>query len=278
MAFLGKFGIIAAMKMKYDLVVGFGPACSCSQTLRRAGLQLLSFPFDWIGPVFGNPEWNNDLRRRADLLVSGLTNKLRQEDFIYNGDHTNGKARYFNTRLGLIFLHDFPIGEPLEQSFPSVIAKYERREKRLIELIGRSKRVLVMRLDRPDLDYRTPDEDGRYMRETLSRAFAPAKFDYLAIQQDSSIPFGSQRLETVEPGFFRLKFDYFDNRPGSERKFPRFGYTSAAVAEHFAVREYRTKAEIAAHKNAENRERWARYGATNAWQYRWRKFLSHFAG
>ena len=276
MAFSRKFGIIADMKMKYDLVFGFGPACSCSQTLRRAGLQLLSFPFDWIGPGVNNPEWDNDLHRRADLLASGLTNQLRKEDFVYNGDHTNGMAKYFNTRLGMIFLHDFPIGEPLEQSFPAVIAKYERREKRLIELISRSKRVLVVRLDRPDLDYRTPDGDGRYMRETLSRAFAPAKFDYLAIQPDASTPFGSQRLETVEPGFFRLKFDYFDHRAGAERMFPRFDYTSAAVAEHFAVREYRTKAEIAAHKNAEKRKRWARYGATNAWQYRWRKLLARF--
>ena len=37
------------MRQTYDLVVPLGYACSCSQTLRRAGLQLVSFPWDWVG-------------------------------------------------------------------------------------------------------------------------------------------------------------------------------------------------------------------------------------
>lgn len=263
-------------KLKYDLIFGFGPACSCSQTLRRAGLQLLSFPFDWIGPEFGTPKWEHDIRDRADLVASGFSSSLREEDFVYHGDHTNGKAKYFNTHFGLVFLHDFPQGVPLAESFPSVLAKYKRRERRLLELIRASRRVLVARLDRPDLDYRTPLEDCRYVRETLARAFAPIEFDVLLLQPDSSVPFGSQALETVEPGLFRMKFDYYDRRPGAERMFPRLDYTAAAVAEHFAVREYRTKAEIAAHRAKEQRKRWAKYGASSAWQYRWHKLLSHF--
>ena len=263
-------------KLQYDLVVGFGPVCSCSQTLRRAGLQLLSFPFDWIGPTFGTPRWNHDLRDRADMLASRFAERIKVDEFVYHGDHTNGKAKYFNTRLGLIFLHDFPQGVPLAESFPAVFAKYTRRERCLIELIERSKRVLVVRLDRPDLDYRTPLEDCRYVRETLAKAFAPTEFDFLLLQPDPSVPFGSQSLETLEPGLFRLKFDYFDHRPGAERMFPRLDRTAAAVAEHFAVRDYRTKEEIAAHRAKKRQKRWAKYGATSAWQYHWRKFLSHF--
>lgn len=269
-------------KLKYDLVFSFGPACSCSQTLRRAGLQLLSFPFDWISPGFGTPLWNNDVRFRADMLAERFGAErspkgfLHLEDFVYSGDHTNGKAKVYNKRLGINFLHDFPIGVPLEESFPAVKAKYTRRENRLLELIGKSANVLIARLDRPDLDYRTPDDDCRYARELLSRAFAPARFDFLLIQPDASVPFGNESLETVEPGFFRLAFDYGDRRPGADRKFPRFELTSAAVAEHFAVRDYRTKEEIAAHRLKERQKRWAKYGASNALQYGWHKFLSHF--
>ena len=263
-------------KLKYDLAFSFGPACSCSQTLRRAGLQMLSFPFDWIGPTFGTPKWDSDIRDRADLIASGFSDELREEDFVYHGVHTNGMAKYFNTHFGLVFLHDFPQGVPLSESFPSVKAKYSRRERRLLDLIRSSRRVLVVRLDRPDLDYRTPCEDCRYVRETLAKAFAPTEFDVLLLQPDPSVPFGKQSLETVEPGLFRLAFDYVDRRPGADRKFPSFDYTAAAVAEHFAVREYRTKAEIAAHRLKERQKRWARYGAANALQYRWRKFLSHF--
>ena len=101
------------------------------------------------------------------------------------------------------------------------------------------------------------------------------------LKYDLAVSFGpacscSQTLETVEPGFFRLAFDYVDRRPGAEGKFPRFELTSAAVAEHFAVRDYRTKAEIAAYRLKEQRKRWAKYNAANAWQYSWRKLISHF--
>ena len=162
------------MKMEYDLVFGFGPACSCSQTLRRAGLQLLSFPFDWIGPAVKLPGRDEDVRHRTDLLASNFHDWLHQEDFEYQGDHTNGKAKYWNNRLQLVFLHDFPIGVPLSESFPDVTAKYAHRTERLLSLIHRSKRILVARLDRPDLDYRTPLDECRYARDTLSKAFAPA--------------------------------------------------------------------------------------------------------
>ena len=269
-------------KLIYDLAFSFGPACSCSQTLRCAGLQLLSFPFDWVSPGFGTPLWYKDVRFRADMIAERFgadrnpKGFLHMEDFVYRCDHTNGKAKFYNKRLDVNFLHDFPIGVPLEESFPAVRAKYTRRENRLLELIGRSARVLIVRLDRPDLDYRTPVDDCRYARELLSRTFAPARFDFLLLQPDASVPFGKQSLETIEPGLFRLAFDYVDHRPGAALQFPILELTSAAIAEHFAVRDYRTKAEIAAHRLKRRQKRWAKYGATNALQYRWRKFLSHF--
>ena len=278
MAFRGKFGIIADMRMKYDLVVGFGPACSCSQTLRRAGLQLLSFPLDWLATAFKTPKWDNDVRNRAELVASRFEGWLRKEDFIYKGPHTNGKDKYWNQRIGMVFLHDFPQNVPLEDSFPEVAAKYKRRTSRLLDLIGKSRKVLVVRLDRPDLEYRTPDNDCRFARELLSKTFAPTKFDFLLLQRDGMVQAGNEDLEVIEPGLFRIKFDYADHRPGAEPMFPRLDLTAAAVSRFFAVREYRTKAEIAAHRDAERRKRWAKYGATNVWQYRWRKMLGHSRG
>ena len=264
------------MKMEYDLVFGLGPACSCSQTLRRAGLQLLSFPFDWVATAYKLPGWEDDVRRRTDTLTSGFRDWMHAEDFEYKGDHTNGKARYWNNRLRLAFIHDFPIGVPLSESISDVAAKYARRIERLLSLIRRSKRILVVRLDRPDLGARTTLDECRYAREALSKAFAPAQFDFLLLQQDAGIPFGSQKLETVDPGLFRLRFDYRDTRPGAEPAFPRLDLTAAALSPLFSVREYRTKEEIAAYRLSEKRKRWARYGAANAWQYRWRKFLARF--
>lgn len=263
-------------KLQYDLVAGFGPVCSCSQTLRRAGLQHLSFPFDWIAPTFGQPGWDHDVRHRANVLARGFGDWLHIEDFEFHGNHTNGMAKYWNTKLQLMFLHDFPAGVPLAESFPSVVAKYARREKRLLELIGRSSRVLIVRLDRPDLDYRTPLEDCRYARELLSKRFAPTAFDLLLVQPDPGVPPEKASLETLEPGIFRLAFAYRDMRPGADAAIPHLGLTSAVVSRFFSVRDYRTKEEIAAHHQKERQKRWAKYDASNVWQYLWRKFLSHF--
>ena len=58
-------------KERYDLVFGFGATCGCSLTLRRAGLQLLSFPGDWTAPVWHDethPRLQHDLRQRVDYF------------------------------------------------------------------------------------------------------------------------------------------------------------------------------------------------------------------
>ena len=257
------------MKAEYDLIFGFGQACSCSQTLRRAGLQLLSFPFDWLGCV----RLDDDMRRRTDLVAQEFRDWLRLEDFVLEGENTNGMYRCINTRHGLSFIHDFPIGVPMQRSFQSVAAKYRRRTDRLMSLVRKSNKVLIVRLDRPDIDWRTTIEECRHTRKALAEAFAPTKFDLLLMQPDPKVPFGSQRLEVLEPGIFRLGFDYRNVRPSENAAYLDLRLTAAAVTEHFAVRDYRTKAEIAAHRLKERKKRWAKYGATSAWQYRWRRLV-----
>lgn len=262
------------MKKKYDLIFGLGPACSCSQALRKAELQHLSFPFDWIGPTYGQPGWDDDVRRRTDLICSEFENWLRPEDFSFHGRHTNGKDKYFNDRLGLIFLHDFPAGQPLAETFPAVAEKYAHRCARLIKLIRRSKNVLLVRVERPDLDYRTPLDDCRYARRALAARFAPTHFDFVLLQEDASLDRGVCREEVIEDGLLRLSLDYRRQCPDADVTQPDHGITSAALCERFAVRDYRTRAERAAYARAQKMKRYARYGATNALQYRWRKLMT----
>ena len=37
------------MKLHYDLIFSIGRSCVCTQALRKAKLQLASFPWDWLG-------------------------------------------------------------------------------------------------------------------------------------------------------------------------------------------------------------------------------------
>ena len=266
------------MKKNYDLVFGLGPACSASQAIRKAGLQSLSFPFDWIGPTFGRPGWEHDLQRRADLICSEFKDWLRPEDFTFLGPHTNGKDKYYNNRLELTFLHDFPVGSSFQGYFPALVEKYHRRCSRLLELIRRSKKILIVRVERPDLDYRTPLDDCRYARKRLSEHFAPAQFDVVLLQCDASLARGEIREEPIEDGILRISLDYRNLEPGADVMQPDHGRTSGVLRERFAVREYRTQKEIAAWKSRQRAKRYARYGASNFLQYRWRRLMAALGG
>ena len=266
------------VKKKYDLIFGFGPACSCSQAIRRAGLQYLSFPFDWITPTFGQPGWDDDVRRRTDIVCSEFRDWLLPNDFSFHGHHTNGKDKYFNTRHGLMFLHDFPEGVPLAESFPAVAVKYHRRCARLLELIRRSRNVLIVRIDRPDLDYRTPVDDCRYARRMLAERFAPANFDFILLQEDASIPRDECQEEQIEDGLLRLSLDYRNLKPGADIMQPDTAITAAALRTRFTVSDYRTGDERAAWAHTRKMKRYARYGAANAFQYHWRRLKAALGG
>ena len=266
-----------AVKKKYDLIFGLGPACSCSQALRKSGLQFLSFPFDWIGPTFGQPGWDDDVRRRTDLICSEFKDWLRPEDFTFHGSHTNGKDKYFNDRLGLMFLHDFPAGIRFQEHFPVLAEKYRRRCSRLLELIRGSEDVLLVRVDRPDLDYSTSLDDCRYAQAMLSRHFPQTRFDFVILHSDASLKPGECRKEQTDDGILRLTFDYRNHQPNADVTQPDHSATAAALGARFRVRDYRTSAEIAAWKRAKRLKRYARFGASNFPQYCWRAFRKAIA-
>ena len=234
------------MKKQYDLVFGLGPACSCSQTLRKAGLQHLSFPYDWIGPH--TDLYDVDVSRRTDQICNEFAGWFDPADFEPAGSSDqSGKDHYFNSELKLIFLHDFIKGSSFQEAFPAVQAKYQRRIARLLELIRASKNVLLVRVDRPDVPSRTPFEECRYARKRLGEKFAPTAFDMVVLSHESGRPFADMKVDQPEEGLTRLSFDYDDTTPGAPSYQPIFELTAKALSDRFTVRDYRTPEEIAAH-------------------------------
>ena len=259
--------------LQYDLVLPFGVACSCSQSLRRAGLQLLSLPFDWIGRQKGEAFWETDASTRAAFIRDGFPAFLNLEDFEYRGEHTNGKSSYFNRRTGFVFLHDFPGGVPIADSITAIREKYARRIERLYQLLSVSKRILLCRLDRPDLGAFTTLEECRAARRILAERYPTATIDVVLLQCDPNVPFADCRLEAVEDGLFRLAFDYADKAPDADPKIPDFKLTSGALATHFAVRDYRTPEERRAHERKKCLAKWQKHGATTRLGYLWNRLL-----
>ena len=264
------------MRTRYDLVFGAGVACSCAQVLREAGLQLLSFPFDWVGPNARCTAYDEDVLRRIGYICDDFAHWIELADLRTrgpnNGDHqTNGMLDIFNNRSELQFLHDFPRTQPFEQSFPAVLEKYRRRIARFTGLLRDSRRVLVVHLERPDMPFVTPLADFRTARERLSAKYPNARFDFVLLYRTTGIPFAQRKVERSEPWMTTITFDYTSPDHGAEGHQPDIKALAKALADIAAVRDYRTREEIRRHKEALLRKKLAKAGCDTLLQLRWKK-------
>ena len=222
----------------YDLAFSLGQACACTQTLRTARLQFASFPFDWIS--------KGSLSDRVQLLIRRFEGWLEKEDFVYNGTNPiNGLGMFMNRRTGLKHMHDFADG-PIEASYAEVIAKYARREKRLFDLIEKSRRVLILYIDSfrgggalaPSL------EDFVKARADMSKAFPGVSFDFVHFIIERDLPFERRVVAHPAEGVIEIRFDYHDD----VKDVCCDDTARALVSLGIKVRDYRTRAERKAHE------------------------------
>ena len=263
------------MKELYDLAFGVGAACSCSQTLRGAGLQYLSLPFDWIVPNIRCRAYDEDVVRRVKHICNGFDGWFRKDDFhsrgANGGDHlTNGMLDFYNERLEFQFIHDFPRTQSFDESFPVILEKYKRRIARFLELLDRSRKVLVLRIERPDLPFVTPLESFRIARELLTSKYPGTRFDFIQLVQAGGVPPEKPEITRPEDWFTSIAFDYQSKKPGEEA-FPDLGLTARSLASLAAVRDYRTREEIRRHKEVLLRKKLAKAGCDTLLQLRWKK-------
>ena len=128
---------------KYDLVFGIGAACSCSETLRKCNLQFKSYPLDWL--------YGADLKTRIDFIINGFQDFINKEDLVKGGEreHPLPCDIYANTRNKIVFNHDFALHQNLDDTYPGVKEKYDRRIKRLYDHIKKAQKILVVYIQTP---------------------------------------------------------------------------------------------------------------------------------
>ena len=270
------------MSKTYDLIVPLGFACSCSQILRRAGLQLASFPWDWVGTPPPS--------ERCRLICTGFKDWMNLEDLQWAGKNdTFGHEEVRNVRTGLIIMHDFAQGVSIEEQYPAIAEKYTRRIARLDKLLKESKKILLVHIDTPVSPRPLPVEDCQKAIETMSAKYPNAEFNFLLLNLEPGRSIENRVDETPLPGVRRIAFDFKGYAPGT----PAYGIEINMIADllerEYRVRDYRTKEEIASFRKARNKKRNAKLarkmeelGATTPlqyWLYRarrvFRKVLCH---
>ncbi len=131
----------SADNRSFDVVYSIGLNCACARDLGRMGLRTQSGPFDW--------NWQVGFYERFDMMVSRFDSFIEKEDlYLFQDKNPESGARcdsYKNRRTGFLHSHDFPAGIPLDESYPEVREKYQRRINRMLSFLDNpDKRVLLV--------------------------------------------------------------------------------------------------------------------------------------
>lgn len=226
----------------YDLVFGLGSSCSCTQCLRSVGLQFATLPLDWLR--------GGDVRSRTELILRGFEGWLSEERLEpIENPGAFGHDLYIDRVTGLQFYHDFEKGRPLPEMFPEVKTKYARRIARLLNLLGKSRRTLIVWLGDPR-DERLDDAALLGCREAFARRYPQSAFDLLAFDCRAS---AAGRTELAE-GVVKYSFDYRCHAPDAKE----WQIDPAPVLRLLAgyhANDYRTRAERKAFLKEERRRK-----------------------
>jgi len=248
----------------YDFIFGIGRACACSQALRRAGLQLLSLPWDWLATTSDGP----DLDFRLHIMESGFDDWLQEEDLRFVSHLAdNGKDQYKNLRYPIVYPHDFPRDVPLHESYPAVKEKYDRRVARFKRLMADAKNgMLAVYMDSP-VSAKADVDTCRNAHRRLQALCQHVKVDFLMISLESGRSFKDRTIEDLGEGFTHVSFDFKDYRHGKPDYAVNLQMCADVMKSLAAVRDYRTRAEIKAMAERTRLKKMQAAGANSSWEY-----------
>ena len=193
-------------KSKYDFVFSLGEACSCTQALRSSNLQYASYPLDWL---FGS-----DFNGRVDILISEFNQFIERSDLQYSySERSISCDAYFNNKNQITFNHDFPTGVPLEESYPMVAEKYQRRINRLLDNIKNADSVLIVYIETPNNKNHTSDKDIICGWEKIKEKYFNKKIDLLYFMNDTTLPPKSVKKENITPNITKVTANYKNQAP-----------------------------------------------------------------
>lgn len=245
--------------MKYDFVFALGSTCTATDVLRQAGLQFGAFPLDWVGRLGVMARTNLIVDEFRDFLNA---DRLKLEDATDDGRH----VRCVDAVAKTAFFHDFPVGKSLQESFPAVRDKYDRRIARFMRCLQNAKSVLVVWIG----DFRDGRDgviaDDATMRSCLDRLeekFTGTRFSMLVFEQAAAgaVP---REIPVADGRIRRMALDYRDLTLGSESWMLRVDRLIPYFRD-VAVRDYRTRAEKRAYRDAKRREKYNRLRVKSRW-------------
>lgn len=228
----------------YDICFPLGQVCMASQSLREAGLQFASYPFDWSGGL-------KSLLPYAEIIASDFKDFMNREDFTYKGtNEVNGLAKYYNSRNKFWHPHDFiDRSEIDDEMYRDFTNKYNRRISRLISQLSNAKTALMVSVCHVTHPIASREEIIA-TRETLAKRFPQLDLDYIVFQYSSDYHSDKPLITEISPNIKEIRFDY--SSAETAVNIPMI--VEALKAMGIETKDYRTRKEIAAFKRMKKRK------------------------
>lgn len=190
---------------RYDFIFSIGQACSSTENLRKANLQVMSYPFDWL--------YGTTIKERVDLLVNDFKGWFEKNDFIFDCYKEGSRFNvYKNTRTGLIFNHDFPKEDDFATGYAKVSERYKRRVARLLGKIEASRHALAVYVEQPYTRQYSSDEELKTLKARLDARFGDGKVELLYIHHGESL---KSVCREATRGVWIMALDYKSRKAGA---------------------------------------------------------------
>lgn len=210
MSFYQSLQRLLSKKKTYDLIFGIGEACSCTQALRRARLQRASYPLDWVA--------GSNFLGRVRLLSARFDGFLDKNDLQDTGRNNGSDSHlchiYYNTRTSIGFNHDFPEGQSLQESYPAVRQKYDRRIARLLDNIRAAETLLIVYVETPCCQDKTSDTDILLGYKILQENFPGKNLGLLYCASDLTLRPREFSQTQLSSAVTKITANYQDKIPG----------------------------------------------------------------
>ena len=126
----------------YDVVIPFGHTCAAAMYASEWCFRTCSLPLDWAGTgLIG-------IKATAEFVINGFDDFLvpeRLKPWKAFGFVPPDAAHdyYIDTKTDLVFIHDFRKGIPLSEEGPVVLERYNRRIKRMMQMMEAPTKKLI---------------------------------------------------------------------------------------------------------------------------------------
>ena len=183
-------------KEKFDFVFSLGGNCASAMFLNETKLRMASSPFDWIVA--------NTLKAHIDTLCTRFRDFLLRENVVWHGPGRGDRGNdvYRDNAQGYLFVHDFPKGMSLDESFPKVRAKYDRRIARLLKRLDEGSKACLVWWR---ADICVPDDECRDGIERVRAAFPNSDCRLLVFENDKSFGRGEWTEEELSPNCIKIR-------------------------------------------------------------------------